>query len=82
MESNIIQIGNSRGVIIPSEWLKRLNLSLKSLVDISLDGNHIVIKAQPRQGWAEAARKCNEAGDDELLIPDMLEGEKTEEWTW
>ena len=53
MVTNIIQIGNSKGIILPSEILKQLRLSLKSAVSISLDGNNIVIKAQPRQGWAE-----------------------------
>lgn len=51
MVTNIIQIGNSKGIILPSEVLKQLRLSLKSAVSISLDGNNIVIKAQPRQGW-------------------------------
>ena len=55
MVTNIIQIGNSKGIILPSEILKQLRLSLKSTVSVSLDGNNIVIKAQPRQGWAEAA---------------------------
>ncbi len=50
MVTNIIQIGNSKGIILPSEILKQLRLSLKSAVSVSLDGNNIVIKAQPRQG--------------------------------
>ena len=32
---------------LPSEVLKQLRLSLKSALSISLDGNNIVIKAQP-----------------------------------
>ena len=60
MVTNIIQIGNSKGIILPSEILKQLRLSLKSAVSISLDGNNIVIKAQPRQGWAEAAKRAHE----------------------
>ena len=32
-----------------------------------------MIKAQPRQGWAEAAKRAHENGDDELLIPDVFE---------
>ena len=66
----------------PSEILKQLRLSLKSAVSVSLDGNNIVIKAQPRQGWAEAAKRAHENGDDELLIPDVFEDEKFEDWTW
>ena len=38
MVTNIIQIGNSKGIILPSEILKQLRLSLKSAVSISLDG--------------------------------------------
>ena len=59
MVTNIIQIGNSKGIILPSEILK-----------------------QPRQGWAEAAKRAHENGDDELLIPDVFEDEKFEDWTW
>lgn len=62
MVTNIIQIGNSKGIILPSEILKQLRLSLKSAVSVSLDGNNIVIKAQPRQGWAEAAKRAHENG--------------------
>ena len=82
MVTNIIQIGNSKGIILPSEILKQLRLSLKSTVSVSLDGNNIVIKAQPRQGWAEAAKRAHENGDDELLIPDVFEDEKFEDWTY
>lgn len=78
----IISVGNSKGIILPSEILKQLRLSLKSTVSVSLDGNNIVIKAQPRQGWAEAAKRAHENGDDELLIPDVFEDEKFEDWTW
>lgn len=82
MVTNIIQIGNSKGVILPSKVLKQLRLSLKSAVNVYLDGDNIVIKAQPRQGWAEAAKRAHENGDDELLIPDVFEGERFEDWVW
>jgi antitoxin MazE len=82
METNIIQIGNSKGIILPAELLRRLSLSLKSAVSISLEGNNIVIKAQPRQGWAEAAKRAHKLEDDNLLIPDVLEDETFEDWTW
>ena len=41
MVTNIIQIGNSKGIILPSEILKQLRLSLKSTVSVSLDGNQL-----------------------------------------
>lgn len=82
MTSSIIQIGNSRGIILPAEFLRRLGLSLKSAVNISIDNDSILIKPQPRQGWAAAARQAHENGDDRLLIPDFFNDENTEEWTW
>ena len=36
-----------------------------------------MIKAQPRQGWAEAAKRAHENGDDKLLIPDVFEDENS-----
>ena len=44
MERNIVQIGNSMGVILPARLLKRLNLSAKDPVIISQKNNSIVIK--------------------------------------
>jgi antitoxin MazE len=41
----------------------------------SVDGEKIIIKPEPRQGWAEAARLMNELGDDVLLIPDVFDDE-------
>lgn len=81
MKTNIIQIGNSKGVILPAEILRRLNLSLKSAVNVSLEGNDIVIKAQPRQGWKEDAMHLHNESGDELIIPDVFEDEKFEDWT-
>ena len=82
MTTNIIKIGNSRGIILPSEILKQLSLSIKSAVKITLEGENIVIKAEPRQGWADAAMKAHEHHEDNLLIPDVFEDENLEEWTW
>ncbi len=75
MLTNIIQVGNSKGVILPSGLLKRLNLSTKDAVDIRLEGERIIIKASPRKGWEAAAAAMRAAGDDALLIPDVFEDE-------
>lgn len=80
MKTNIIQIGNSKGMILPTEILRRLNLSLKSAINVSLEGNDIVIKAQPRQGREEDAMHLHNEGGDELIIPDVFEDEKFENW--
>lgn len=83
MQTNIIQVGNSKGIILPSNLLKRLKLSVKSLVNIDLDGDAIVIKAAPRQGWDMAAKEMHAAGDDSLLIPDVFSDENIDDTaTW
>lgn len=82
MQTNIIQIGNSKGIILPSDLLRKLHLTIKSAVTISLDGDTIIIKSQPRQGWAEAAQQAHENGDDQLIIPDVFPDENMEDLQW
>ena len=82
MKTSIINIGNSQGIIIPSALLRQLNLSFKSAVKIEIDNGAIIIKPEPRQGWAEAAKQMHEAGDDELLTGDFPTRFDQEEWTW
>jgi antitoxin MazE len=82
MKTSIIQIGNSKGIILPSDILRRLHLSLKSAVSVSVDGEKIIIKSEPRQGWSEAARLMNESGDDILLIPDVFNDEDLSGIAW
>ena len=82
MKTNIINIGNSLGIILPSMLLRQLKLSFKSTVQIEIDNASIIIKPVPRQGWAEAAEQMNAAGDDELLMGDFPNEFDEEEWTW
>jgi antitoxin MazE len=82
MKTNIINIGNSQGIILPSILLRQLKLSFKSTVQIEIDNGAIIIKPDPRQGWAESAKEMNAAGDDGLLIGDFPNEFDKEEWTW
>ena len=82
MKANIINIGNSQGIILPSILLRQLHLSFKSTVHIEIDNGAIIIKPDPRQGWAEAAQEMSAAGDDELLLGDFPNEFDKEEWTW
>jgi antitoxin MazE len=81
VKTNIIRIGNEQGGVLPSDALRRLRLSTKSPVNVSVEDNRI-IHPSPRQDWAEAAKQMAEAGDDELLIPDFFEDEDLSWWTW
>ena len=73
MERNIVQIGNSMGVILPASILKRLNLSAKDPVTITHRNNSIIIKPVPRRNWEAAASQMHAAGDDNLIMPDIFE---------
>ncbi len=84
MKANIINIGNSQGIILPAMLLRQLKLSFKSTVQVEINNGAIIIKPDPRQGWAEAAKQMHAAGDDELLLddfPNEFDKDK-EEWTW
>lgn len=80
MEISIINIGNSKGLLLSKTILKKYNL--KDKVDITLEKEQIIIKPikEPRQGWEESFKKMAENGDDELLIPDVFDDEEFEEW--
>lgn len=83
MEANIINVGNSKGIIIPSKFLKLLGLHKK--VNIDIEDDKIVIKQASktiRKDWDELFVKANSMDDTEILIPDVFEDESFEEWTW
>ena len=80
MHTNIIQIGNSKGLRLSKTILKRYDI--QDIVEIILEKDHIIIKptANPREGWEDQFTKMAKEGDDELLIPDVFEDEDFEEW--
>jgi antitoxin MazE len=82
METTIVQIGNSKGVILPSGILQSLKLSLKSPVNIMVEDGKIIIEQHPRAGWAEASMRMHENGSDKLLIPDVFEDETFDDIPW
>jgi len=82
MKTSIVQIGNSKGVILPSEMLQKLRLSSKSSVEIEVKNDNIMIKPSPRQGWAEAFKSFSSSGSEEAFFPDFFEDEDLSWWTW
>jgi Growth regulator len=44
METNVIKIGNSKGVIIPAELLKKMGLNESNAVNLTLDGDSLVMR--------------------------------------
>jgi antitoxin component of MazEF toxin-antitoxin module len=60
VESKIIEIGNSKGVRLPREVLRRVSLSAGDPVEIQVRARSIVISRRraknPRTGWEEKLR--------------------------
>lgn len=84
MEANLIKIGNSKGIIIPSKLLKLLGF--KNKVHIAIEDRRIVItpaQEKPREGWAEMIKEeIQKEGQPERLIPDFFEDEQNNDWGW
>jgi antitoxin MazE len=71
MHVSIRRIGNSQGVVIPKPILTQLGLSGEAEAEMIVEGGALVLRrpARPaRAGWAEAAKKIAEAGDDALVM--------------
>ena len=79
MRTNIISIGNSRGVRIPKALLS--NTGMTNEVEMEARGKEIVIRAaNPRSGWNEAFGSATaEVG---LLWNDTPTEWDEREWQW
>ena len=83
MKSNIRNIGNSKGIILPQSFLKEC--FIEDEVNIEVKDNQIVITPPndiKRKGWADAFKEMAKNGDDKLTIPDVFEDEDITDWKW
>jgi len=84
MKTEIIRIGNSRGVRLPKLLLDKAGLTGE--VEIEASPGQLVIRSakRPRQGWEERFAAMASAGDDALLEGDELMPTEWEsqEWQW
>jgi antitoxin MazE len=82
MKARLIRIGNSRGVRLPRPLIEEAGLADE--VELQAREGEIVIRRvkSAREGWAEAARRLREQGEDELLdAPAPTRFDETE-WEW
>jgi antitoxin MazE len=71
---NIRRIGNSQCVVIPKGVLAELGLSVEAGAEMTIEGGALVLRrrsSRARAGWAEAAKKIAEAGDDALVMDEF-----------
>ncbi len=75
------QIGNSQGFVIPKPVLAQLGLDSKVGVEMTIEDGALVLRkptSLTRAGWAEAARRIAEAGDDELVMGEFGNADDSE----
>ncbi len=83
MRTELIRIGNSRGIRIPKPLIEQCRLG--DTVDLRIEDDRLIIAAErrPRQGWEEALRRAGAVPEDELLLESVVDDEfDREEWTW
>ncbi len=82
MKSKIISIGNSKGVIIPSSFMK--DLGLTDSVEMEVVENTLVIRpiSSARKGWEEQIALAAKADNSKDRLPDFFKDENMEDWTW
>lgn len=83
MKTELIRIGNSRGVRIPKTLIEQVGFG--NSVDLRIEKGQIVLakEASPRDGWEEAFRNAKAATRDELLLEETAPNHFDEkEWKW
>ena len=84
MKTNVIRIGNSRGIRIPKTMLEECRL--EGAVELEVRKGRLVIRpvSEPRRGWEEAFRRMVRKGDDVLLDREALPQTRWDkaEWKW
>lgn len=81
MITKIIQIGNSKGIRIPSQVLQELNIENQVELIVGEKKDEIILKPvnKIREGWEESFKKMRTANDDTLVIDDSLD---LNDWEW
>lgn len=82
MKTNLVAIGNSRGIRIPKSVIEQTGL--KDEVEIDVRGSELVIRSarKPREGWDELCRELAARGEDKLLDAETPTVWDETEWTW
>ena len=84
MKTNIIRIGNSKGIRLSKSLLEQCHL--KDTVEIEVAGNTLVLHPAhtPRGGWSEAFAQMARHKDDALLDQDAASATEWDknEWRW
>lgn len=76
MESKIIKVGTSLGLIIPGLIAKDFDLKQGTKIEMEVCNGELRIKKKSvRNGWDEAFARYAKEGEDEMIIPDFVDNE-------
>ena len=80
METSIIKIGNSKGLLLSKSILEQYNINDK--IEVILEKGRIILKPieNPRKNWEVSFKQMRKENDDQLLIDDVFNDEIPEEW--
>jgi antitoxin MazE len=83
MKTELVRIGNSRGIRIPKPLIEQCGFGETVEVRIERDCLIISRERQPRESWGEAFRESGDAAQDELLLETKESNEfDRKEWRW
>lgn len=83
MKTELVRIGNSRGIRIPKPIIEQCGLG--ETVELRVENECLVISSerQPRAGWNEAFKAAGFSKDDELLLESTGPSQfDSKEWRW
>lgn len=84
MKTNIVRIGNSKGIRLPKSLLEQCQL--KDTVEIEVEDNVLIVRPlhAPRGDWSRAFAKMAKHKDDTLLDQDAKAATDWDrsEWRW
>ena len=82
IRTQIVKIGNSRGIRIPKPFIDQTRLGNE--VELAVQRGAIVTRplSRPRNGWAEQFRAMAEHKDDRLLDKPTPTKWDRSEWVW
>jgi len=82
MITQLIKVGNSRGVRIPKPLIQETGLTKE--VTIRVEGESIIISPvrSVRNGWGDAFNMMHENNDDILIDKNIRSNWDDQEWEW
>ena len=80
METSIIKIGNSKGLLLSKSILEQYNINDK--IEVILEKGRIILKPieNPRKNREVSFKQMRKENDDKLILDDVFNDEILEEW--